>query len=68
MRLGPSLHLTRRGEMAGVWPLRIPDSAQGTEGCDPTTHHVNAAWPFLLIVRTGRIVTAHAVTLRQGVT
>ena len=23
-------------------------------------------WPFLLIVRTGRIFTAHAVTLRSG--
>src|ERR687887_1238931 len=24
------------------------------------------AWPFLLIVRTGRIVTVHAVTLQRG--
>ena len=23
-------------------------------------------WPFLLIVRTGRIVTAHTLTLRTG--
>jgi hypothetical protein len=26
MRLGPYLHLDRRLEVAGVWPLRIPDT------------------------------------------
>src|SRR5438876_4651564 len=28
MRLGPYLHLIRRDEMAGVWPLRIPGSVK----------------------------------------
>jgi hypothetical protein len=27
MGLGPYLRLTRRGEVAGVWPLRIPSTA-----------------------------------------
>ena len=47
MRLGPYLHLD--SEVAGVWPLRIPDCGFPTFG------------PFLLIVRTGRIFTAYAV-------
>ncbi len=56
MRLGPYLHLEIGLEMAGVWPLRIPRS----ELNKPDLHR-SASWPFLLIVRTGRIFTAGAI-------
>ena len=35
MRLGPSLHLNRRNEVAGVWPLRIPGTETACESSSP---------------------------------
>ena len=48
----------RRHEMAGVWPLRIP-GATWSERMIVATFRLDRTRPFLLIVRTGRIVTAH---------
>ena len=62
MRLGPYLYLTV-DEIDGVWPLRIPDCGITSDHeryglLEKLTHRSALAWPFLLIVRTGRIVTA----------
>jgi hypothetical protein len=32
MGLGPYLHLKCRSEVAGVWPLRIPDTGTAASG------------------------------------
>ena len=74
---GPYLQLTVRCEMAGVWPLRIPDigtvlserllpmdTARRRGGYMTLTvnepdYPLLNTWPFLLIVRTVRIVTFH---------
>src|SRR5215211_9112306 len=63
MGLGPSLRLSVGVEPVGVWPLRIP----GTElsavfspaiARRRADNHCSRTWPFLLIARTGRIITA----------
>ena len=57
--LGPYLQLTRRTELVGVWPLRIPRNNLTGELPYPTAHRLLPR-SFLLIVRTGRIVTEQA--------
>lgn len=53
---GPYLHLILRNhEVAGVWPLRIP-LIQLVPVADSMASGW-MKWPFLLIVRTGRVVT-----------
>jgi hypothetical protein len=56
-----------------VWPLRIPDcsspgSRRRSRGSRSSPHRAGmfTAGPFLLIVRTGWIVTVHSQTLRRG--
>jgi hypothetical protein len=45
-------------QVAGVWPLRILKAATYPRGGVDTSWH--RSQPFLLIVRTGRIVTAES--------
>ena len=40
--------------------------AEASFAVDEADDPLRETWPFLLIVRTGRIVTAHARTLRKG--
>jgi hypothetical protein len=62
MGLGPSLRLSVGTEPAGVWPLRIPGTelfSRFSAGAfaPAIRHSCSTSWPFLLIARTGWIVT-----------
>src|SRR5262249_16805196 len=62
MGLGPYLRLIVGNEPAGVWPLRIPGAEVFSGFRRQLSHrranyHCSRSWPFLLIARTGRIVT-----------
>ena len=43
---GPSLQLSRRGELAGVWPLRIPGTEMASGGSSFAVPELSAVVPF----------------------
>jgi hypothetical protein len=52
-----------------TWPSRVVPKDRNTEAAfavDEADDPLRKTWPFLLIDRTGRIITLHAETLKKG--